>query len=151
MIKIKYFNSFIRGWNEFGDYTLREIVKINIISSLLYVVLISFSIKLTSYILRINSDENIELYALIIFFSGLVLVLYALVLPFFLKVSKRIFSNIVKFIGIIICYFLTSITIDKIYYVEIGKYYYLLCLLGIILSIDAKYTYIKLKNIMLEK
>ncbi len=151
MIKIKYFNSFINGWNEFGDYTLREIVKINIISSLLYVVLISFSIRLTSYILRINRNENIKLYALIIFFSGLVLVLYALALPFFLKVSKNMFSNIMKFIGVIICCFLTSITIEKIYYVEIGKYYYLLCLSGIILSIDAKYTYIKLKNVMLEK
>ncbi|SCJ46065.1 Uncharacterised protein [uncultured Clostridium sp.] len=151
MIKIKYFNSFIKGWNNFGEYTFREIIKINVISSFLYAVIISFSIKLTIYILRVNRNENIKLYALIIFFNGLLLVLYALALPFFLKVSKNLFSNIMKFIGLIICCFLTSITIEKMYYVEIGKYYYLLCLSGIILSIYAKYTYIKLKNIMLEK
>lgn len=151
VIKIKYLNSIIKGWNDFGEYTFREVVKINIISSLLYLGILIFCIKLTSYILGIDKNENIKLYSLIIFFSGLLLGLYVVILPFFLKVSRKLFSNSMKFIGVIICCFLTSVIIEKIYYVEIGKYYYFLCLSEIILSIYSKYTYIKLKNIMLEK
>lgn len=147
----------MKSWHKFKDYTLKEIIKINIISTSIYIVILLATVMLGAIILDgENSREvtsNITFLALIIFFSGLILIIYTTLLPLFLSVSCKWLKNIVNYIGVDICSLGVTILIGLSFNnIKLALIYLALFYGGIAISISGKYTSIKIykeKNLWL--
>ena len=109
-----------RSWKEFRVNNTKEVIVINVISSMLYLVIVAVSAKISSTVLGINSsfmfqNESLILNMLIVFFCGLILVFYTTILPFFMNINihrtvvitsftrytSRIFSSYSKYLDFV--------------------------------------------------
>lgn len=138
---------FIKGWNEFKNYSYKEVVKINIISSIIYFIILKISIISSLLILNDSRRDkyNLTLFSLAILLSGLIVVLYTTLMPLFININSKFFKNMESFIGVIICCLITTIYIGILFdNISLASNYILLCYGGIMISLGGKYTSIKL-------
>ncbi|WP_040213277.1 hypothetical protein [Clostridium polynesiense] len=139
----------------FIDYDIKRSIKINLITSGIYILLVALGFILLEVVSNFEKKKAVGridagLGFLVILFSMILilqiaLAIYSVFLPLFLKLHSTYIDNLKNFIGIFICNFAAAFYLKEAFGFRFALNYILIVILGLFVTLTLKYYLIKKK------
>lgn len=127
-------------------------LKVNILALLVYLIVVAVVIGINLLIFSNTNQSNdgwsdLILFAQNIFFSGIAVMIYSILLPLFISMEEKYWSNFIKYISVIICDLLACIFVIVVFKnLKLAMIFIAIIIIGMIITSFLKFSLVSSKK-----